>query len=129
MIRYNSTLPLTVGTITTDEGPISGLTTTSGNITLTTTNGTITVDQAVTASTGGGVTYLQSGGDLITAIDGQPVDTFDDIMVYLENYMSPGDKVTLEMSPYNLTKGRINFRHKDERPPASASRPNFFRRR
>jgi translation initiation factor IF-1 len=25
-----------------------------------------------------------------------------------------GDKVTLEMSPYDLTKGRINFRHKDE---------------
>jgi len=27
-----------------------------------------------------------------------------------------GDKVTLEMSPYDLSKGRINFRHKDERP-------------
>ena len=40
---------VTVGTITTDEGPISGLTTTNGNITLATTNGTITVDQAVTA--------------------------------------------------------------------------------
>jgi translation initiation factor IF-1 len=40
-----------------------------------------------------------------------------------------GDKVTLEMSPYDLSKGRINFRHKDERPPASTSRPNFFRRR
>ncbi|HTT39174.1 MAG TPA: translation initiation factor IF-1 [Burkholderiales bacterium] len=26
-----------------------------------------------------------------------------------------GDKVTLEMSPYDLSKGRINFRHKDER--------------
>jgi translation initiation factor IF-1 len=24
-----------------------------------------------------------------------------------------GDKVTLEMSPYDLTKGRINFRHKE----------------
>jgi translation initiation factor IF-1 len=40
-----------------------------------------------------------------------------------------GDKVTLEMSPYDLSKGRINFRHKDERPPASASRPNFYHRR
>ncbi len=41
-----------------------------------------------------------------------------------------GDKVTLEMSPYDLTKGRINFRHKDERAPVSTgSRPNFFRRR
>ena len=27
-----------------------------------------------------------------------------------------GDKVTLEMSPYDLSKGRISFRHKDERP-------------
>ena len=24
-----------------------------------------------------------------------------------------GDKVTVEMTPYDLTKGRINFRHKD----------------
>ena len=26
-----------------------------------------------------------------------------------------GDKVSLEMSPYDLQKGRINFRYKDER--------------
>ena len=24
----------------------------------------------------------------------------------------PGDKVTLELSPYDLTRGRITFRHK-----------------
>lgn len=41
-----------------------------------------------------------------------------------------GDKVTLEMSPYDLTKGRINFRHKDDRPaPPPGQRQNFFRRR
>ena len=41
-----------------------------------------------------------------------------------------GDKVTLEMSPYDLTKGRINFRHKDERAaPPPGARQNFFRRR
>lgn len=40
-----------------------------------------------------------------------------------------GDRVTVEMSPYDLTKGRINFRHKDERAPAPSSRANFFRRR
>jgi len=37
-----------------------------------------------------------------------------------------GDKVTLEMTPYDLTKARINFRHKDERagpPPGSSSAP------
>jgi translation initiation factor IF-1 len=26
-----------------------------------------------------------------------------------------GDRVTVEMTPYDLTKARINFRHKDER--------------
>jgi translation initiation factor IF-1 len=25
----------------------------------------------------------------------------------------PGDRVMLEMSPYDLTKGRITYRHKD----------------
>ncbi len=29
-----------------------------------------------------------------------------------------GDRVTIEMSPYDLEKGRLNFRHKDERPGA-----------
>ena len=42
-----------------------------------------------------GPVYLQSGGDLIIAIDDQPVTTFDDLLVYLENYKSPGDKVQL----------------------------------
>jgi translation initiation factor IF-1 len=32
-----------------------------------------------------------------------------------------GDKVTLEMSPYDLARGRINFRHKDERPATPRS--------
>jgi len=35
-----------------------------------------------------------------------------------------GDHVTLEMSPYDLSKGRINFRHKDgPAQPRSAARP------
>jgi len=41
-----------------------------------------------------------------------------------------GDKVTLEMSPYDLTKGRINFRHKDERAATPVNRrPAHLRRR
>jgi len=41
-----------------------------------------------------------------------------------------GDKVTLEMSPYDLTKGRIRFRHKDERAPTPGGPgPRPFRRR
>ncbi len=40
-----------------------------------------------------------------------------------------GDRVTLEMSPYDLSKGRINFRHKDVAPPAqTAARPGAWRR-
>jgi translation initiation factor IF-1 len=40
-----------------------------------------------------------------------------------------GDRVTLEMSPYDLSKGRISFRHKDERPaPARQQRPAYHRR-
>jgi len=33
-----------------------------------------------------------------------------------------GDRVTIEMSPYDLEKGRLIFRHKDERPSTGAPR-------
>ena len=40
-----------------------------------------------------------------------------------------GDRVTVEMTPYDLSKGRINFRHKDERSgPPMAPRPQYRRR-
>lgn len=42
-----------------------------------------------------------------------------------------GDRVTVEMSPYDLEKGRLIFRHKDERGPLGArpgQRPQFRRR-
>ena len=42
-----------------------------------------------------------------------------------------GDRVTVEMSPYDLHKGRLVFRHKDERS-GTVGRPalrNQFRRR
>lgn len=32
-----------------------------------------------------------------------------------------GDKVTLEMSPYDLSKGRITFRHIETRQPPAAN--------
>ena len=43
----------------------------------------------------------------------------------------PGDKVTVEMSPYDLDRGRINFRHKGDRPTAPLPRrqQNFARKR
>jgi translation initiation factor IF-1 len=34
-----------------------------------------------------------------------------------------GDQVTLEMSPYDLTKGRITFRHLNSRPTSGPSSP------
>jgi translation initiation factor IF-1 len=41
-----------------------------------------------------------------------------------------GDKVSIELTPYDLSKGRITFRHKDEKaPPAMARRPGVYGRR
>jgi len=34
-----------------------------------------------------------------------------------------GDKVSLELSPYDLSKGRITFRHIEGRGPAAIRRP------
>ena len=64
------------------------------------------------------------------------LDNGADVLAYASGKMRKhririlaGDKVTLEMSPYDLTKARINFRHKDERAPATpAPRPQFRRR-
>ena len=50
-----------------------------------------------------------TGGDLVTAIDGQPVTKFDDVLTYLENFTQPGDEITLtvlrdgEMKQIELT--------------------------
>ncbi|NBQ90909.1 MAG: translation initiation factor IF-1 [Betaproteobacteria bacterium] len=40
----------------------------------------------------------------------------------------PGDKVTLEMSPYDLTKGRITFRHIENQGPRTSG-PAYKRKR
>jgi len=43
-----------------------------------------------------------------------------------------GDRVTVEMTPYDLTKSRITFRHKEERgvtPAPARRRPPPFKRR
>jgi translation initiation factor IF-1 len=42
-----------------------------------------------------------------------------------------GDRVTVEVTPYDLNKGRLIFRHKDERAPAPNSGPprHFQKRR
>ena len=40
----------------------------------------------------------------------------------------PGDRVKVQLSPYDLTKGRINFRHATYSGPVAPRRP-FQRRR
>ena len=65
------------------------------------------------------------------------LDTGHEIIAYTAGRMKKhriktlaGDRVTVEMSPYDLEKGRLVFRHKDERAsnmPRPQRRP--FRRR
>ena len=62
------------------------------------------------------------------------LDTGHEVMTYTAGKMKKfririltGDRVTVEMTPYDLTKGRINFRHKDDR--SSSASPNAPRRR
>mgnify|MGYP000965321350 CR=1 FL=1 len=33
--------------------------------------------------------------------------------------ITAGDRVSVEISPYDLTKARINFRHREDRPSGS----------
>ena len=42
-----------------------------------------------------------------------------------------GDRVTVEVTPYDLDKGRLIFRHKDtrERPPTTGAPRHFTKRR
>ncbi len=47
----------------------------------------------VLGQTQGGNVYLQSGGDLITAVDGHPITNMDDLLIYLEENTSPGQTV------------------------------------
>ena len=44
-----------------------------------------------------GLQALNSGGDLITAADGQPIFTYDNLITYLALHKSPGDTVTLSV--------------------------------
>ena len=48
---------------------------------------------------------LENGHEVLAHISGKMRKFFIKI--------ATGDKVTLEISPYDLTKGRITFRHKD----------------
>ncbi|MBF0304291.1 MAG: translation initiation factor IF-1 [Alphaproteobacteria bacterium] len=56
------------------------------------------------------------------------LDTGHEVMAYASGRMKKnririlvGDRVTVEMTPYDLTKARINYRHKDEKAAAAAA--------
>lgn len=42
--------------------------------------------------------------------------------------ITAGDRVMLELSPYDLTKARINFRHRDERAAPSGVQKRNYRK-
>ena len=57
------------------------------------------------------------------------LDNDHEVLAYMSGKMRKfrirtgvGDKVVVEMSPYDLEKGRLIFRHKDERPSTGAPR-------
>jgi translation initiation factor IF-1 len=65
------------------------------------------------------------------------LDNEHEVLAYLSGRMKKnrirtlaGDRVTVEMSPYDLEKGRINFRHKlpNAAPPPGPRRPPIRRR-
>lgn len=67
------------------------------------------------------------------------LDNGHDVLAYTSGRMKKfririlvGDRVTVEMTPYDLTKARINFRHKADQPtpgPGAVRRPPPRRRR
>jgi translation initiation factor IF-1 len=61
---------------------------------------------------------LQNGHQLVAYTAGKMRKNFIRILV--------GDKVSLEMSPYDLSKGRITFRHLENRGPAPARSQRRF---
>lgn len=67
------------------------------------------------------------------------LDTGHSIVAYTAGKMKKhriktlaGDRVTVEMSPYDLEKGRLIFRHREQnagpRPAGPSARPQFRRR-
>jgi translation initiation factor IF-1 len=63
---------------------------------------------------------LENGHKLVAYTAGRMKKNFIRILA--------GDRVTLELSAYDLSKGRITFRHIDS-PRATGSRPNVRNRR
>ena len=84
---------------------------------------------------------IEVEGTVVEALPGTmfrvKLDNGHEVLAYLSGKMRKhririlaGDKVSIELTPYDLTKGRITFRHKDERAAAPGVRraPAYGRR-
>lgn len=67
----------------------------------------------------------------VTLDNGKPITAYVNGKMRIRRIrVLAGDRVTVEISPYDLTRGRINLRHKDTNaPPPPSSRPSHLRRR
>src|SRR5205085_12350213 len=65
---------------------------------------------------------IQAGGDIIVAVDGQPVTTGGDLRGYIENNKHPGDTATVTV----LRNGQRQDIQVTltERPPTQSQQPN-----
>jgi 2-alkenal reductase len=59
--------------------------------------------------------YLKRGGDLIIAIDDQPISKMDDLLMFLERYASPGQTIQVTVVRADGTQEKIPVRL-SERP-------------
>ena len=64
-----------------------------------------------------------AGAALALALRSLPAQATEEVP-----FITTPDNVTLEMSPYDLTKGRITFRHIENRQPRAAGAPAFKRK-
>jgi translation initiation factor IF-1 len=79
----------------------------------------------------GVVSEILPGGQFRVQLDGQ-----HEILVYTAGKMRKnriktmvGDRVTVEMTPYDLTRGRLVYRHKSEAASSSAPGRRVYRPR
>lgn len=65
------------------------------------------------------------GGDIITAIDNQPVNTFDDLVAYLVQHTQPGQKVTLTILRNGNTQNvEVTLAERPANAPVTAQNQN-----
>ena len=79
----------------------------------------------------GVVAEILPGGQFRVQLDGQ-----HEVLVYTAGKMRKhrirtmvGDRVTVEMTPYDLSRGRLVFRHKGESPGPGAPARRVYRPR